>query len=122
MNGKDHIVVKLCSLSQQVLLSLKQFNFLVKKIKEMFWKQVRFLRAKRQSRLEVFERLSLFRKILINYSQCLSIQFLVQKFPLWYVKNVIGEYNSPLSVSSAACLSASTAATFTFDELKRAKK
>ena len=82
MNGKDHIVVKLCSLSQQVLLSLKQFNFLVKKIKEMFWRQVRFLRAKRQSRLKVFERLSLFRKILINYSQCLSIQFLVQKFPL----------------------------------------
>ena len=76
MNGKDHIFVKLCSLSQQVLLSLiETIQFSSQKIKEMFWRQVRFLRAKRQSRLEVFERLSLFRKILINYSQCLSIQF-----------------------------------------------
>lgn len=48
-------------------------QFSSQKIKET--RQVRFLRAKRQSRLEVFERLSLFRKILINYSQCLSIHF-----------------------------------------------
>lgn len=33
-------------------------QFYSQKIKEMFWRQVRFLRAKRQSPLEVFERLT----------------------------------------------------------------